>query len=70
MTSEKIAAGRPDNLWEPSPLDRAARGRFGDRAHRRSWQLWANMHRGLIASLAGVVVGGLLAASARRSSHS
>jgi len=70
MTSEETTAGGPDNLWEPSALDRAAHGRFGDRAHRQSWQLWANMHRGLIGSLAGLVVGGLLAVTARRLSHS
>ena len=47
--------GRPDNLCEPVPSEAATHGMFNSRAHARSYQLWANTHRPLIAgSLAGV----------------
>jgi NAD(P)-dependent dehydrogenase (short-subunit alcohol dehydrogenase family) len=45
--------GRPDNLYEPVPDEAAMHGMFDSRAHARSYQLWANTHRPL---LAGAVV--------------
>ena len=53
--------GRRDNLYEPVPDEAATRGIFDDRARDRSWQLWSNTHRPLIA---GAVA--LAAATARR----
>jgi NAD(P)-dependent dehydrogenase (short-subunit alcohol dehydrogenase family) len=56
----------PGNLWRPADSrvghDYGAHGEFDDRAKRRSWQLWASQHHGLLAG-AGVaaalsVVGG------------
>ena len=47
--------GRPDNLYEPVPDQAATHGMFDSRAHARSYQLWANTHRPLVAgALAGV----------------
>ena len=43
---------RPDNLFAPVPGDHGAHGRFGDRAHPRSPQLWATTHRGTVAAVA------------------
>ena len=43
---------RKDNLWEPVPGDHGAHGDFDDRARPRSYQWWANTHRGWLA-LAG-----------------
>jgi len=45
---------RPNNLYEPLPGDRGAHGTFDKQAHRFSWQLWADQHRGWLA------VGGFL----------
>jgi len=54
---------RPYNLWQPVPGDHGARGRFSARAHRRSWQLWANIHRGVIAATGMMLaLGGAIAA--------
>jgi NAD(P)-dependent dehydrogenase (short-subunit alcohol dehydrogenase family) len=46
--------GRPDNLFEPVAREAATHGMFDDQAHDRSYQLWANTHRPLVAAaLAG-----------------
>ncbi len=46
--------GRPDNLFEPVPDEAATHGMFDREAHERSYQLWANTHRPLVAgALAG-----------------
>lgn len=39
---------RPDNLWQPVPGDHGAHGNFDRRAHRFSFQVWANLRRGWI----------------------
>lgn len=55
QADKPLPANRPDNLWEPAPGTYGAHGEFGDRAHTRSYQAWANTHRGLTAlTLAGV----------------
>lgn len=38
-----------DNLFEPIPEDRGARGRFNDRAKNRSWQLLLSQNRGPVS---------------------
>jgi hypothetical protein len=43
------------------PGDHGAHGRFDDRAHPRSLQLWATTHRGTVAGLAGAGLAGLAA---------
>jgi short-subunit dehydrogenase len=49
---------RPSNLWRPldASEDHGARGRFDHVAHERSVQLWANTHRGAIATVGGAVL--------------
>jgi NAD(P)-dependent dehydrogenase (short-subunit alcohol dehydrogenase family) len=50
--------GRPDNLFEPVEDEAATHGMFDDQAHGRSYQLWANTHRPLVAgALAGIMAG-------------
>ena len=51
MTQELEDPRRPDNLYAPVPGDHGAHGRFDNRAHARSPQLWASTHsRWLLAS--------------------
>ncbi len=57
QTDEPADPDRPSNLWEPVPGDRGAHGRFDDRSHGRSLQLWLRLHQGR-------VVAGVLAAAA------
>jgi NAD(P)-dependent dehydrogenase (short-subunit alcohol dehydrogenase family) len=54
---------QPRNLWEPADddVDFGAHGAFDDRSTRRSPQVWASQHHGLLAALAGA---GLAAAVA------
>jgi hypothetical protein len=56
---------RLNNLWEPVPGDPGAHGAFDKRAKAHSLQLWANLHRGLLA-LAGAGVAGALWAALRQ----
>ncbi|MFN2589402.1 MAG: SDR family oxidoreductase [Actinomycetota bacterium] len=56
---------RPDNLWGPVPGDPGAHGRFDQKAHGRSLQLWATTHRRAIAS-AGVAAVAAAALARRR----
>jgi short-subunit dehydrogenase len=66
QTDEPAAAGRPDNLFAPVPGDFGAHGRFDDRAHARSPELWLATHaRALL--LAAAAAGALGAARALRS---
>jgi NAD(P)-dependent dehydrogenase (short-subunit alcohol dehydrogenase family) len=74
QTAEHVAAGRPDNLWEPvdgpAGHDYGAHGGFDGRSHDRSPQLWMSQHAGLVSGLTAgaALVGGVLAAKAVRSS--
>jgi NAD(P)-dependent dehydrogenase (short-subunit alcohol dehydrogenase family) len=52
MTEEPANPNRLDNLWQPLPGDRGAHGEFGAGASKRSIQLWATTHRGLLATAA------------------
>jgi len=54
QTKQPADPNRPNNLYEPVPGDHGAHGDFDSMAHRFSFQLWADQHRGLLA------VGGLL----------
>jgi NAD(P)-dependent dehydrogenase (short-subunit alcohol dehydrogenase family) len=51
---------RPANLWQPVDADGGrdfgAHGRFGERAHQRSFQMWASQHHGLIGTAAALAV--------------
>jgi short-subunit dehydrogenase len=64
QTSEKANHDKPDNLYEPVGGDPGAHGRFDDRAHSFSPQLWTSLHRdwivgGLLIGFAAVI-GGVL----------
>jgi NAD(P)-dependent dehydrogenase (short-subunit alcohol dehydrogenase family) len=65
LTDEPADPGRPANLWQPVAGDRGPHGRFDDRAHRHSLQLWATTHRGVLG-LAAAAAGVLLATSRAR----
>lgn len=53
QTDVPIDPNRPDNLLTPLAEDRGAHGPFDHRSRTSSVQLWASMHRGLLA-MAGV----------------
>ena len=65
QTDEPVDQDRKDNLWEPLPGDHGAHGSFDNRAHRRSYQWWANTHRGAVA-LAGTALAMLTGAALAR----
>jgi len=55
QTDELEDPDRKDNLYEPLPGDAGAHGDFDDRSLDKSYQWWANTHRGwLIAAGVGV----------------
>jgi NAD(P)-dependent dehydrogenase (short-subunit alcohol dehydrogenase family) len=57
QTDRPKPADQPANLWEPADgpqgEDFGAHGRFDDRSHARSPQVWASQHHGVLAA-AGV----------------
>lgn len=59
QTTEIDDPSRPDNLWQPVDVDQdyGAHGHFDQRAHERSYQLWADLHRGSLAIGLGVAAG-------------
>ena len=59
QTDEPEDPDRPNNLWEPVPGDHGAHGAFDGIARQRSLQLWANIHRELLAGAAAVLGLGL-----------
>jgi short-subunit dehydrogenase len=65
QTAEPADRARPDNLDEPFPGDLGTHGDFDDRAHPRSWQAWASVHRRTVLT-AGTAVAGLGAAALGR----
>ena len=66
QTDREVPVGsRPDNLFDPADggqgHDYGAHGVFDDRAHERSWQLWASHHPAAMGGIAaGALVGGLV----------
>jgi short-subunit dehydrogenase len=64
QTGEPRDPDQPANLWEPADgkggRDFGAHGTFDDRAHSRSYQVWAAQHRGVVAA-AGTALAGLAA---------
>ena len=68
QVDEPEEPGRPDNLFDPGDADsdHGLHGRFGDRAHARSPQLWMSQHHGLLGTLAGLVAGAAVVAAATR----
>ncbi|HST67297.1 MAG TPA: SDR family oxidoreductase, partial [Mycobacteriales bacterium] len=70
QTDQRRDPDRPANLWQPadgaSGHDFGAHGDFDDSAHRRSLQVWASQHHGLLGAAALAATGGLLRRRARR----
>jgi NAD(P)-dependent dehydrogenase (short-subunit alcohol dehydrogenase family) len=54
QTGQPRDPDRPANLWAPVGGDHGAHGRFDDRAHPHSPQLWATTHRRSIAAATGL----------------
>lgn len=56
-----------DDLWSPADDDRdyGAHGRFDERAHEHSPQVWASQHHGLLAAAGAVAGAGVALAVAR-----
>lgn len=52
MTSEPLEAGGLDNLYEPVKGNQGAHGRFGDRAHRESREMFTSRHRDAVTAVA------------------
>jgi short-subunit dehydrogenase len=61
QTDELADPDRMDNLYEPVAGDAGAHGDFDDRSSDKSYQWWANTHRGWL--LAGTTVAGLAGAA-------
>lgn len=68
QTDQPEDPNRPNNLWEPVPGDHGAHGRFDQRAHARSPQLWTTMHRNWLVAGALALAGGALAGYLRQRS--
>jgi NAD(P)-dependent dehydrogenase (short-subunit alcohol dehydrogenase family) len=70
QTDQRPDPDRPANLWQPADgadgHDFGAHGDFDDRSHRRSFQLWASQHHGLLGVAGLAAAGGLLSRLARR----
>jgi NAD(P)-dependent dehydrogenase (short-subunit alcohol dehydrogenase family) len=57
QTSEPEDPNRENNLWNPVPGDHGAHGTFDSRAHKRSYELWADLHLKSIALALAAVTG-------------
>jgi NAD(P)-dependent dehydrogenase (short-subunit alcohol dehydrogenase family) len=65
QTAEPVSPDRKNNVWDPVPEDRGTHGDFAGEAVDRSITLWASLHRGFIATAAGLLVVGSLLAGRR-----
>lgn len=65
LTPRPSMPGRRDNLFDPLPGDRGARGRFGEESASRSPHLWLRVHRRALLS-AGAAAAALLVLLRRR----
>jgi NAD(P)-dependent dehydrogenase (short-subunit alcohol dehydrogenase family) len=70
QTDQPRSPDQPVNLWEPADgadgHDYGAHGRFDDRSHAHSPQLWASQHHGVLAGVAAVGAAGLAYLRTRR----
>jgi NAD(P)-dependent dehydrogenase (short-subunit alcohol dehydrogenase family) len=62
QTDQPADPDQPANLWQPADnrdgADRGAHGRFDQRAHSTSPQLWASQHHGVLAAATGAALAG------------
>jgi NAD(P)-dependent dehydrogenase (short-subunit alcohol dehydrogenase family) len=65
QTDQPRDPDQPENLWHPADGERGrdfgAHGRFDSRSARRSPQLWASRHHGVLGVVGGVLVLGAIA---------
>jgi NAD(P)-dependent dehydrogenase (short-subunit alcohol dehydrogenase family) len=63
QTDQPRDPDQPENLWHPADerRDHGAHGAFDRQSHRRSPQVWASQHHGLLAAVGGAAVAGALA---------
>ncbi|HEY4022865.1 MAG TPA: SDR family oxidoreductase [Pseudonocardiaceae bacterium] len=70
QTDEPRDPDQPANLWKPvdgeQGHDFGAHGRFDQRASRRSPQLWASQHHGVLGVAGALAAAGLVALAIRR----
>jgi NAD(P)-dependent dehydrogenase (short-subunit alcohol dehydrogenase family) len=70
QTDEPRDPEQRGNLWQPADGKRGhdfgAHGEFDDSSHRRSPQLWASRHHGVLGGIAALAAAGLLAWRAAR----
>jgi NAD(P)-dependent dehydrogenase (short-subunit alcohol dehydrogenase family) len=67
QTQEPEDPNRPDNLWKPLPGDHGAHGDFDQRAHDRSYEAWADLHRNWLIAALGILAGSVYYLSSRNS---
>lgn len=56
QTNEPTSPDRQNNVWDPVPEDRGIHGDFSEESANHSVTLWAALHRGFIATAAGVLL--------------
>jgi NAD(P)-dependent dehydrogenase (short-subunit alcohol dehydrogenase family) len=63
QTDQPRDPDQPENLWQPADerRDAGAHGSFDKRSHRRSPQVWASRHHGLLAAAGGLALAGAVA---------
>jgi NAD(P)-dependent dehydrogenase (short-subunit alcohol dehydrogenase family) len=63
QTDQPRDPDQPENLWEPADerRDYGAHGSFDQRSHRRSPQVWASQHHGVLAAVGGLALAGAVA---------
>ena len=66
ITREPLPADACSNLYEPCDTNPGAHGRFDAEARETSVQWWLTSHRGLVAGLAALFVGGVAALALRK----
>ena len=66
QTSQSVDPNRQNNIWEPvdEEQDYGAHGDFDKRAHRKSWQLWADTHPGILALMGVAGIAGIAGGTA------
>jgi NAD(P)-dependent dehydrogenase (short-subunit alcohol dehydrogenase family) len=73
QTGRRRDPDAPVNLWQPADSqhghDFGAHGDFGSRSHRRSAQVWASQHHGLLAAGAALTAAATSAGVGRRRSR-